>query len=655
MRSNGLISRLMALSPTGILEPLPAPGAAPLPSDAPSPAVEEAGKKRTGAAIDVVACSIIVAFGVAEFFLYRRAPDYVGEDVAYVELAKSLLHHGTYAYNSVVEKTQPPGFSIFLAALGSVLGFSYGVLVRVMAILSTLAFLIGYRLIRRSQGPGIAALSCILLASAPSVFQVATRSLFPSYPYFVASLLFLLLVPKLESAKTRKTRIELWVALAILLMASVIIMSAGVALAGALIAWVITSFLRRSTQAKTRLKLFVPIAALGIFVQVLWMQQKGNTADWDLPGYPGSYLSQLQLKNGNYPELGMATAEDLAKRMENNLSARTAVLSGMLVRHWVNPSLSAFGTAVPIGLTFIGLASAIVSGEAELAAWYFIGYEFIYLLWPWTLEFRFYLPIAPLACLFVFKGASTFLNWCRKYPVRTGLVCLPVFVSLAIHSAIRGLPGEATSHLQRKLSAVLWALAAILAAIIVWKKRVPAWDRVLSRRHMTLRFAGRQNVTLLQVVGTVSVAVLVVVAGFAEYRMARENLAFDAARLYSTPDIQAALWIRDHTDANVAVAARRVPLVYHYSQRRVFWFPPILRPQALMEGILANRIRYIMVIDRDFSYYRPPDEYCFKLVSEAYPAAFRLAAQEDQVRIYEVVPNAVMSGAPLSPLATATP
>jgi hypothetical protein len=646
----------MAMSPTGVLERLPAPWAAtPLPSDAPSPAVQEVGKKRTGAGIDVLACSIIVAFGVAEFFLYRRAPDYVGEDVAYVELAKSLLHHGTYAYNSVVEKTQPPGFSIFLAALGSVLGFSYGVLVRVMAILSTLAFLIGYRLIRRSQGPGIAALSCILLASAPSVFQVTTRSLFPSYPYFVASLLFLLLVPKLESTKTRKTKVELWVALAILLMASVIIMSAGVALAGALIAWVITSFLRRSTQAKTRLKLFVPIAALGIFVQVLWMQQKGNTADWDLPGYPGSYLAQLQLKSGNYPELGMATKGDLAKRVEDNLSARTAVLAEMLVRHWVNPSLSSFGTAVLIGLTFIGLASSIVTGEAEIAAWYFIGYECIYMLWPWTLEFRFYLPIAPLACLFVFKGASAFLNWCRKYPVTTGLLCLPVFALLTIHSAIRALPGDATSHLQRKASAVLWASATIMAAVMAWKKSVPALDRLLSRIDQAVHFRGSHNVTRIQALGAAVVAVLVVAGVSSELRMAKENLAFDAARLYSTPDIQAALWIQSHTDANVAVAARRVPLVYHYSQRRVFWFPPILRPQALMEGILANRIRYIMVIDRDFSYYRPPDEYCFKLVSEAYPAAFRLAAQEDQVRIYEVVPNAVMSGAPLSPLATSTP
>lgn len=608
-----------------------------MPYRADMPISRDPAKKRTDLTLDILACSVIIAFGIAEFFLYRRAPDFTGEDVAYVELAKSLLHNHAYAYNSVVERTQPPGFSIFLAALGSVLGFGYIALVRAMAVVSTLAFLLSYRLIRGSQGPGIAASACILLASAPSVFQVATRSLFPSYPYFITSVLFLLLVPKLEAAQSRKSKIGLWVALAILGMASVIIMSAGVALAGALLAWIVTSFLRGSSQARNRLKLFLPIAALGIVVQLAWMQQKGNKTDWDLPGYPGSYLSQLQLKSGNYPELGMATKQDLINRVEDNLAKRTALLGEMLLRHWVNPSLSAFGTAVPIALMLIGLASSILTREAEIAAWYFLGYEFIYLLWPWTLEFRFYLPIAPLACLFVFKGASTFLRWCRKYPVGTGLICLPGFMLLAIHSAVRGLHGDATSHLQRKASAVLWTAAAVFSAVMIWKKSVPALDRMISRIYRAVRFGGSRDVTLLQAGVAMVVALLIFAGSFAAYDIAKDNVSFDAARLYSTPDIQAALWIRNHTDPDTVVAARRVPLTYHYSQRRVFWFPPILRPEAMMAGIRANHIRYITVIDRDFSYYRPPDEYCFKLVSEAYPSAFRLAARNDQVRIYEVL------------------
>jgi len=42
----------------------------------------------------------------------------------------------------------------------------------------------------------------------------------------------------------------------------------------------------------------------------------------------------------------------------------------------------------------------------ELIEWYFAGYELIYLLWPWTMELRFLLPIAPLACFYIWQGAK---------------------------------------------------------------------------------------------------------------------------------------------------------------------------------------------------------------------------------------------------------
>jgi len=87
------------------------------------------------------------------------------------------------------------------------------------------------------------------------------------------------------------------------------------------------------------------------------------------------------------------------------------------------------------------------------------------------------------------------------------------------------------------------------------------------------------------------------------------------------------------------VAARRVPLVYHYAHRKVIWFPPMTNAELLMAGLRKHHIRYVIVIERDFNYYRPPDEYCFKIVSDAYPEAFRLVEQEKQVRIYEVVPD----------------
>ena len=129
--------------------------------------------------------------------------------------------------------------------------------------------------------------------------------------------------------------------------------------------------------------------------------------------------------------------------------------------------------------------------------------------------------------------------------------------------------------------------------------------------------------------------------------IARANLAFEEERFGRLPDIVAANWIRLHTDPLDVIAARHVPLVYHYSQRRVIWFAPIVRPQVLMEGFRRLGIRYVVVVDRDLSYYLPPDEVCFDIVQRAYPNAFRPVAQLGQARIYEVLPAGV--GTPPSP------
>jgi len=127
--------------------------------------------------------------------------------------------------------------------------------------------------------------------------------------------------------------------------------------------------------------------------------------------------------------------------------------------------------------------------------------------------------------------------------------------------------------------------------------------------------------------------------------IARANLAFEEERFGRLPDIVAANWIRLHTDTQDVVSARHVPLVFHYSQRRVIWFAPIVHPQVMMEGIRRLGIRYVIVVDRDASYYLPPDEECFEMVQRAYPSAFRLATQLGQVRIYEIMPTATDAAA----------
>jgi hypothetical protein len=90
----------------------------------------------------------------------------------------------------------------------------------------------------------------------------------------------------------------------------------------------------------------------------------------------------------------------------------------------------------------------------------------------------------------------------------------------------------------------------------------------------------------------------------------------------SDPDIQAAQWIKAHSAPSTVIMARKEDLVYHYSQRRVIWFPPSSDARLLMEGIRKYHVQQVVVVDRENSYWKPSDADSFRALSEAYPNTF---------------------------------
>src|SRR5206468_5823305 len=88
-----------------------------------------------------------------------------------------------------------------------------------------------------------------------------------------------------------------------------------------------------------------------------------------------------------------------------------------------------------------------------------------------------------------------------------------------------------------------------------------------------------------------------------------------------SPDAEAAIWINSHTDSSGVIMARHVPTAFHYSKRKVIWFPPSSNPQLLMEGIQKHRIEFVIVVHREHNYYLPSDDDCFTRLFTAYPPA----------------------------------
>jgi len=594
------------------------------------------------AIIDLAVYALILCLGAVPFLLYEKAPDSLHEDVSYVELAKSLLYNHSYVNNFVTEKVEPPGLPIILAGACATFGCSHDILGRTMPLFLTLGLLVSYEVIRRQRGRLAAAASCLLLISSPALFVFVSSMMWPSYPYFLVSMLVLVLAPKVDTQTGGPRRFLAAALLAFLMVGAIMIQSAGIALIGALLGWCLLVYLRDSSHAWSRLKLIAPAILLAVLFQVFWLQRGSNPPEWSLPGYRQGYFSQLKAKNGNYPELGYASTRDIVARVENNLNEHTRYLLGeVLIRRWISPSWASIGVAGGVILILLGIGCSLPRDDSRLCALYFVAYESIYLFWPWSFETpRFTLPILPLACLYLVEGALALWRWLEHYPRRVGAALLPVCVVLAIFASRQGLAASAGQGYQEKVSAIIWAICAAFCTLLIWKGslppiKLPPWAHNLagSYRVGNLSFS---SIRLLAVFALMSL----VVGGVAvEIPMGRENLAKGSIRLESNPEFQASRWIKTHTVPQTIVASRLVSLLHHYSGRRVIWFPPITDPGVLMRGIRKHQIQYVIVVDRGFNYYLPPDPVSFDLLSKAYPQAFQLAYQNGQVKIYEVLPD----------------
>ena len=107
---------------------------------------------------------------------------------------------------------------------------------------ATLALIVTYEVLRSQQGCGLASVSCLLLESSALLFGFTTRMVFSDMPYFFASMLVLWVLLRLDSTGCRGwKRTAWWVFCAVLLPATVLMRSTGIAFLGGMLAWLAVS------------------------------------------------------------------------------------------------------------------------------------------------------------------------------------------------------------------------------------------------------------------------------------------------------------------------------------------------------------------------------------------------------------------------------
>jgi hypothetical protein len=599
-----------------------------------------------GSMADGIVYALLAGLGVLQLVLPLTADDFFKADTTYFEYARALLERGRYEID-FHEVMYPPGFPGILAVLCMTVGCSHRILVQSMAVFATLGLIAGYQLLRHEAGRGVAAAACLLLASSPALFAFSTQWVYSDLPYFFTSMTMLLLAARLDVASSARSRLILGLFCAAMLVSSVLIRSSAAALITALAAWLALGCVRWDRQTcRRRLRSFGGILLAGVVIQVLWMGWGATPPVPHRPkleGHPRSYLSQLKVKSGVQPELGVAAVSEVPLRVVANLPDRAVGLLSVLTRKeyirssWFSPLV--FGTVL---LIVMGLGSSL-SGTAGLAAWYFISHEAMYAVWPWPFETRFLLPVVPLACLYLWRGGLTLRQLAGRMPRAVGLAGMAVGAL-----AVGRLGGEmlVSGSMQVKLEVLLWVMIVVASMWMVGTGsfRLPGFVKRRVSRSWLARLMPGTKLRPFQLLAGAAAIGLVFVGIALQREIGLSNLSFDVRKHPAYGQIVAARWAAHNTPDSSVLMARPMGVVHHYSNRRVVWFPPLSNPQSLMQGIRRHAVDYVLVTT-GWVYYLPSEEDCFGLLLERYPEAFRLASEGPGYRIFQVLPAEASGGA----------
>jgi hypothetical protein len=469
------------------------------------------------------------------------------------------------------------------------------------------------------------------------LFGFNSGVIFPEMPYLFVSMLVLLMALKIDRGASPRAPIAWILALGVAVALAVLIRSVGVALIVGLGTWILVSLIVVPEIGRRRLRNFLVPLLLGAAAQAGWSAwaQRHEVLEWQLPGYPESYMAQLKVKDGQHPELGLAKLSDIPKRVERNIVTRTALLSQVLTGRYVSNFYSSPAIMGVLILIAVGLASSFRNG-GQLLDWYFLWEEAIFVFWPWDARPRFLFPVVPLAVLYLWRGAKVLRSYSIRQPKRAGLCVLLVGTVLAAISgafALGLLPFDADldhpngDHWQPIAATAFWAVLALIGF-------------GLMQFHSSLANLG--NITglwtglPLRIAAILVLAILVGSGLKQQLAWGRDNLKPDLKTQPAYAEIQASDWIRAEEPPDRIIMARDQDTVFHYTGRRVIWFPPISDPKVLMDGIRRHHVDVLLVAHHRSSYWLPPEDVCFQSLAEAYGSAFHIVHNGGDFKIYEI-------------------
>jgi hypothetical protein len=585
--------------------------------------------------------AFILLLGGMQLALLQREDFPTADSSCYVGLANSLVNEHSYEFNYARHALYPPGYPMTLALISILLGSKYTVFLSANVIFGVIGLMVCYQLLREEQGREIAAMATVLFASSPYYFEMTTRRVFSDVPFFMSSMLVLYLTRKLEHVTSSAAKFLVWWLLLFFAAYSIMLRSVGVAMLAGLLAWILVSRVRNET-INLRFKLLVPILAIGIMIQALWMEWTRKISQEVPRGATLTYIDQWRARDPHRPELGEANLGNYCLRAITNLVSQSAHFTELLLRmRYVAQVPYSPLVVIPFALILLGVLNSVAGPTAKYAEWYFISYIAIYLMWPFDEGNRFILPVFPLACGYFCTGLAQLAKISHRRPARiyswvllVSLGCLLISVWARSHSV-------APTGLQERLSPVFWLLVLFPVFLLHkfdkgfnWPKRLlggPDWMVRMREEEHTLARVSTLTRRLL-------VGILLFFGFIGQVRSGLANLRPNSSSVEHRQSYEAAKWIESNTRHGETVMAQQAAIIHQLSGRKVVGFLLVSNPDQILRRIRDSNVKFLVVVDPPGTpYFLPSEVDRLRAVVDVCPGCLEIVQRRSGYRIFRVV------------------
>src|SRR5207253_3469130 len=339
---------------------------------------------------------------------------------------------------------------------------------------------------------------------------------------------------------------------------------------------------------------FAPALFLALGAQVAWMQWTKKVEVYHLPGKYNDYVSQFKMKDPRQPELGQASASDLAIRGANNVVIQTADFTELsLHTSWIEPVWYSPVVFLPLLLVLLGWWASVRGGNGGFVEGYFACYAGLYFLWPWDSGPRFVLPVFPLVFLYFSRGARSLMRMARERWQPSMIVAFASSVILSVVSAWLTFAHHRPSSLQEKSAVGFFAMLAAISGFLVVadaKRKAPLTP--------TRELVSISGLRWIRLGAAVCVLFLAIIGMGLQLRIGTRNLSPDPSKYLHYPSVSAAKWVEEHTPASEVLMAGQDVIVYRVSGRRVIPFPVTTDARLIVATMRSYGVKDLIVLTR---------------------------------------------------------